>query len=411
MEHIRKREWRTPKGALRRAWMVDYQDKLGKRRSKQFPSKEEAAKWLRSAEFESAQDSDNSKKTFGDAVAAWLDRGESEGLERSTMENYRWITDNYLLPSLAKVPLAKLDQSMLVQLRLAIISAKSSELARRVMHTAKMILRYAMNTDVIKKSPAAKIKTAVSARHKRQPNIPSREELRMILSAPAGQNLNRAGKFGHRRDTLDFTLAAESGLRPCERRGLAWAQVDLLEGRIVVLRDVKKDNTIGSCKTKASYRTVPISPKLVAKLVAWKVVCPPSKEDLVFPTQTGGINEHGNLATSFRTRLVSLGITKVKRLPDGTEKHVAKYRLYDLRHAAASWWIYKKIDLKKLTTWLGHSSIQVTFDIYGHLIDDANTDNSLMAELAEDLHSFENSDPDAGAHIVKKGSFDQDTAP
>jgi integrase len=110
------------------------------------------------------------------------------------------------------------------------------------MHIAKMILRYALDTDVIKKSPAAKIKTAVSARHKRQPDIPSREELRMILSAPAGQNLNKAGKFGHRRDTLDFTLGTESGLRPCERRALAWAQVDLVGGRVIVLRDVKKDN-------------------------------------------------------------------------------------------------------------------------------------------------------------------------
>lgn len=405
VEHIRKREWRTPKGSLRRAWMVDYRDKLGERRSKQFPTKEEAAKWLRSPEFESAQDNHNSKKTFGDAVKAWLDRGESEGLEQATMDHYRWVTDNYLLPTLARVPLAKLDQAMLVQLRLAIISARSPELARRVMHTAKMILRYAVDTEVIKKSPAAKLKTAVAPRHKGQPNIPSREELRMILAAPAGKNLSKSGEFGHRRDTLDFRLGAESGLRPCERRALAWAQVNLEEGRITVLRDMKKNNTIGACKTRASYRTVPISPAMVAQLVAWKEECPPSKEDLVFPQRNGGIVDHGNLARSFRKRLVALGITKLKRLPDGTEEPVAKYRLYDLRHAAASWWIYKKVDLKKLTTWLGHSSIQVTFDIYGHLIEDANTDNSLMAELAEDLYADGATEPSVEDHAAVETKF------
>ncbi|MBB4097437.1 tyrosine-type recombinase/integrase [Sphingomonas kyeonggiensis] len=373
---------------------MDYRDKLGRRKSRQFTSKDEAARWLRSTDFEASQDGDNDKKTFADAVQAWLARGESEGLERSTMDNYRWLTDNYLVPALGKVPLAKLDQSMLVNLRLDIKTAKTAELARRAIHTAKMILRYAVNTNQIRKSPADGLKSSIASRHKQRPNIPSREELRIILTAPEDANLNKAVKYSRRRNTLAYILMAETAVRPCELRGLSWAQVDLEKAHIIVLRDVKKDGTIGSCKTKASYRKIPISPRMAAKLIEWRKECPASNEDLVFPTQNGGIVIHTDLARSFRTRLVAIGVTKVKRKPDGSEELVAKYRLYDLRHAAASWWIHKKIDLKKLTSWMGHASIQITFDIYGHLIESADSDSALMAELAKDLHEQE----DTAAH-------------
>jgi integrase len=57
----------------------------------------------------------------------------------------------------------------------------------------------------------------------------------------------------------------------------------------------------------------------------------------------------------------------------------ARYGWHDLRHVAASNWLNDGIDLKRLQTWIGHENIQLTIDVYGHLIADAKKDAALVA--------------------------------
>lgn len=386
MTTIRRRQWRTPKGSRRCAFVVDYQDKRGRRRTKQFATKAAASKWIESPDFSASQYLGDEKRTFDDAVDAWLCRGRSESLEQATLDHYQWLLGSYILPIIGKVPLHKVSREMLVQLRLGIINTKSQSLAARVMRVAKMVLSYAVKIEMLAKNPAAGMRTSVAARYKKRPDIPSRDEIRAILSAPPRHGNSKAPGYAYRRNMRAYATMVESALRPCELRALAWPQVDLERGRITVLRDAKLNGRIGACKTKASYRTIPISPYLVTALTEWKTECPPSPEYLVFPRQDGGLVMEGPLSKSFRAIQVALGISKITSDSRGKQRIIAKFRLYDLRHAAASWWIYKGVDLKKLTTWMGHSSIQTTFDIYGHLIDDAGYDHTLMADLAKDLY-------------------------
>lgn len=62
-----------------------------------------------------------------------------------------------------------------------------------------------------------------------------------------------------------------------------------------------------------------------------------------------------------------------------------RYGFHALRHAAASAWIKQRVDLKRLTTWLGHSSVAITLDLYGHLIVDKDEDARLAAEAQAEL--------------------------
>ena len=62
-----------------------------------------------------------------------------------------------------------------------------------------------------------------------------------------------------------------------------------------------------------------------------------------------------------------------------------KYRFHALRHAAASGWIASKIDLKRLQVWIGHESIQLTLDTYGHLLADQERDAELAMLASRDL--------------------------
>ena len=56
-----------------------------------------------------------------------------------------------------------------------------------------------------------------------------------------------------------------------------------------------------------------------------------------------------------------------------------------LRHAAASGWIASKIGLKRLQVWIGHESIQLSLDTYGHLLADQERDAKLAILVSSDL--------------------------
>jgi integrase len=59
--------------------------------------------------------------------------------------------------------------------------------------------------------------------------------------------------------------------------------------------------------------------------------------------------------------------------------------LHDLRHAAASLWIEQRVEPKRVQTWLGHHSIQFTFDTYGHLFEAIERESTVTAAIEKEL--------------------------
>jgi integrase len=51
-----------------------------------------------------------------------------------------------------------------------------------------------------------------------------------------------------------------------------------------------------------------------------------------------------------------------------------EYGMHSLRHACASLWIENGYNPKQIQRLMGHSSIKLTFDVYGHLFSDAEAD-------------------------------------
>jgi integrase len=151
---------------------------------------------------------------------------------------------------------------------------------------------------------------------------------------------------------------------------------------------------IGSPKSEAGHRTLPIPPAVVSELRAWKLRAPKGGLGLAFPNSKGGVQWHGNLLRRrFFPLLVRAGVCdpiidadgQPKKGHDGALLMRARYALHSLRHAAASAWIRQGIDLKRLATWMGHSSIQVTIDTYGHMIADISGDAALVAAAQAEL--------------------------
>jgi integrase len=143
--------------------------------------------------------------------------------------------------------------------------------------------------------------------------------------------------------------------------------VDLDGRKIYVRQRADRFNKIGPLKSKAGYRTVPLLPMVANTLREWRLACPKGALDLVFPTGRGNIERHANIMMrGLWPAQVMAGVV------DSAGK--AKYTgLHMLRHFYASWCINRKADgglelpPKVVQTRLGHATISMTLDVYGHL--------------------------------------------
>ena len=156
-----------------------------------------------------------------------------------------------------------------------------------------------------------------------------------------------------------------TGLRASELRGLRWEDVDFKRGELHVRQRADRYNKIGSPKSHSGQRTIPLGPFVVNTLKQWKLACPKSEPDLVFPTSTGRIEYHANMWRALSPVMIAAGLTNKAGEP--------KYALHAFRHFYASWCINRKEDggmelpAKVVQERLGHSSILMTMDTYGHL--------------------------------------------
>src|SRR3954453_14583304 len=110
MASIRKRTWITG-GKVKTAWVVDYFDQHGKRRLKTFETKKAADSWRITAQHEVRQGIHTPASgsiTVAEAGDRWLSQGETDGLEASTLMEYRQHVEYHTKPLIGAVKLADL---------------------------------------------------------------------------------------------------------------------------------------------------------------------------------------------------------------------------------------------------------------------------------------------------------------
>src|SRR5207302_7675247 len=108
---------------------------------------------------------------------------------------------------------------------------------------------------------------------------------------------------------------------------------------------------IGSPKTHAAKRDVPLAPMVVNALREWKLACPKGDLDLVFPNRRGGV-------------LALVDIHRRGLRPTAAAAGIRAYGMHSLRHFAASLFIEQGFNPKRVQALLGHSSIQLTLYTY-----------------------------------------------
>ena len=328
--------------------------------------------------------------SVSDAIQRWLEicekigRDGRETVEPETFKEYRRRARVMHTYSWDKF-LQDLTPADIVLFRNWLLENHSRDLARRTLSSFHSVLIEMIQQGQMVHDPAAGITVKSGGRYEDDEGdltIPTDSEMQAILFA--------ADRMGSKNDYMAecwaryrpmIYLATFSGMRPSEYRGLSWDQVH--EDRINVRQRADKTGRIGPVKSKAGRRTI-FLPQVVSRmLAAWRECCPKSDANLVFPTERGNPVLLANFALgAWRPLLREAGL--LEPLANGTD--MVRYTPYALRHYYASKLIEKGKDLKFIQTTMGHSRIEVTLNVYGHLIrerDDLHKDTAeeMFAEI------------------------------
>lgn len=326
-------------------------------------------------------------RSITDAVQGWLNtcekigRNGREKVERVTLDEYRrraGIIKSYPWNK----SIQELQPSDIVRFRDWLLHEHSRNTSRKTLSSFHSVIIEMRHQGQIKDDPAAGISIKSDGRYEAdgvEVEIPSDSEVRSILEAAdqMGKKNPQMKRVWLRHRPLIY-LAIFSGMRPSELRGLPWNCVR--DGAIDVRQRADRYGSLGPVKSRAGRRTIFV-PKLVSDMIfEWKAHCPASEYDLVFPTASGKPQMLGMIRRGAWVPLLrEVGLVEITNA-HGKERESARYPMYSMRHYFASKMISSGADLKFIQESMGHSTIEITFNVYGHLLKEREDERRAVAE-------------------------------
>jgi integrase len=295
--------------------------------------------------------------TFGEYAEKWLDGYVSTHLKYTTQKSYEYIIRFHL----GKLKSRPLDQIKRPELRELIYEKLKSGLSPKTVVNIKAVisslLNHSFEDGLILGNPAARLGKFIKRRDpKADINPLDREEARVFLEAMQA-HYPRYYPF--------FLCALRTGMRLGELLALEWGDIDFRGGFI----EVRRSHTHGHFTTpkNGKARRIDMSGQLAETLKELSTLR--KREalasgrgevvDLVFVNEDGRLINESNLRNRvFFKALEKAGLRRV--------------RIHDLRHSFASLLIQNGESLAYVRDQMGHYSIQITVDTYGHLVPGAN---------------------------------------
>ena len=367
---IRKRKW-TTSGCEKEAWIVDYVDQSGTRRLKTFARKKEADAFAAVAHVEVRDGihvADSASATVRQAGDLWIVSGEARGLERATVDQYRQHLDLHIAPFIGAVFLSRLNAPAVREFEDKLRTVgRSQAMIRRVLGSLGALLADAQERGLVARNVVRDLRGRRIRGRDRQAERRHKGRLKVGVDIPTRAEIKGVVDHLQGRWRPLIVTAIFTGLRASELRGLRWADIDLDNRLLEVRQRADRFNTIGRPKSEAGERKVPLSPLVGNTLREWRLACPRGDFDLVFPNGAGNVESLANI--------INRGLIPVQ-IAAGviTEEGRARYTgMHALRHFYASWCINRRADgglelpAKMVQERLGHSSISMTLDVYGHL--------------------------------------------
>jgi integrase len=291
----------------------------------------------------------------------WLVKIKNDTAPR-TEEGYRQIVESHLVPALGKVQLDKIRplhiQQYLNSKRVGDATTGKNGLSAQTMKHHYSVLRQAFNfalqLKLLSVNPVLSVSPPKAESKERQ--VLNERQTAQLLTAAHGSNLH-----------VPLTLAAYTGLRREELLGAMWKDVDWDKQTLRVARTLQKSKDgfrWGEPKSRKSRRVIALSPTLTAILrkhkreqAAKRLHLGPDYQDndLICAKDNGEPWEPSRFSTAFR------------EFQDTLEQ--PRIRLHDLRHGHCTHLLRAGQPLKLVSERMGHSTISITADLYGHILE------------------------------------------
>lgn len=341
-------------------WCVDFYDQHGKRRLKVMPkgaTKNQAMDRLEEIRKQVANGVFLTVKkipTFNEIADEWLEHKKRDVREH-TWDAYECHTRRNLKPHFGGMKITGITFEVVEK-----FMGRENERGASIPHLKKSliilgsIMKYAIRKRLIDSNPLDVVeKPKGRSRYKSsdEMDVFRPDEIRLFLDNVEGQKY----------ETF-FTLAIMSGARQGELIGVQWSDIDWYNSQIHIKRTYQHGRFYEP-KSTTSKRKIDLGPTVIKKLKEWKIACMPNDFDLVFPSDIGTPMDNNNLVRRhYEPALRRAGLRRIK--------------FHCLRHTFASLLIDQGEHPKYIQSQMGHSSINVTMDTYGHLMKTVNQDSA-----------------------------------
>jgi integrase len=368
----------------RGSWVVDWRDPSGRRFIEAAEDKEAAENRLAEV-IKSGKAPASKRLTFKEYGDWWLENCAKSAVKESTYQEYEAVLKNHVYPLLGSKPFVKINRSMIRELIAAKKKDFSQSTIRNMMAPVRGMFFQAMEDGTTHNNPAARI-GKLNKRAKDDPKKKidplTREEIQTLLNTAME-------KIPHYHPLL--LCAARTGIREGELVSLKGVDVDFKGRFIHVQRNLSRGKI--SVTKNGKDRRVDMSVQLTEALnellskrraeALRKEMEKPAEErrdaatvvnaameDWLFQTPRTSPKSK-DAAHRGGTQIDPSNLRKLfNRLL--TDAKLRRVRFHDLRHSFASLLLQNGEGPTYVKEQMGHSSIQVTVDIYGHLVPGGN---------------------------------------
>jgi len=401
LSHVRKVTHRKRQdGAVKTTWRATWLGADGKRRSKNFPRKGDADAYLKTVDAGLAGGSPTmSVLDLAQAHYRHFDQLVRQGIrELATRDAYAIHIDVHLKgdPKFAASRLCDLTTPRVQAFLDDLLPRQGSlDIVKRLRRSLVTWCKFGQRKGWLVGNPAQPCSVEQLVRPEAgedRVEIPGKNQLGALLAAA------QEGPEPER-DTAIVRILMFAGLRISELRGLAddAAVLQGAGGKLRIREKLeRKYHLLGRVKSASSRRDIPIGPVAARALRAWRLKRGPVQTFLhkglaetapkrvcgrLFPAPGGGdlwgYDEF--IRECWLPLMRRAGL--VEFLPDskGKNRPVMAFGPHTLRHVAVSLWIEQGLQPKKVQALVGHSTLAMTMDLYGHLWTDDALDDQLAS--------------------------------
>lgn len=295
--------------------------------------------------------------TFEDVADQWL-HGYIKTMRRpSTFERYQGLLAKHILPQIGQLPIDQVSRAVVRELLLLKKGKLSDSMVRLIKDVVSGVCNHALEDGLIESNPVAGITRRLQlGRDKEEVEPFTLEEMVGFLDT-AGKNNREFYPF--------FLLAFRTGLRLGELLGLEWGDVDF-RGRFLEVRRSFKNGRFARPKNGKSRR-VDLSNQCIQTLTSLR------KQRMAESLASG----LGNIVeTIFHRKGEPISQNTVRNVFNRVlaRAGIRKKRFHDIRHTYASMMLSNGQSPQYVREQMGHSSISITVDVYGHMIPTGNRD-------------------------------------